>query len=219
MAEQTDTLLHEIDEELRHERYAKLWKRYGNHVIGAALALVIAVAGYQGWRAYDLSNRRAAGERLAEALRFAAADRIADAEPILAKLAAEGSADYPMLARFQQAALAAKKGDVAKAASAYRALAEDTSLPRIYRDLALIIGSYHELATADPKPLIARIEPYAADASPWRFSAREIKGFAHLRDGNRNDARTLFQQLAADPAAPQGVRARASEMLLGLGDA
>jgi hypothetical protein len=219
VAEQTDTLLHEIDEELRHERYAKLWKRYGNYVIGAALTLVIGVAGYQGWRAYDLSNRRAAGERLAEALRLAAAERIADAEPILAKLAAEGSADYPMLARFQQAALAAKKGDIAKAAAGYRALAEDTSLPSVYRDLALIIGSYHELATADPKTLIDRLEPYAADVSPWRFSAREIRGFAYLRAGNRQDARDLFQRLAADPAAPQGVRARAGEVLLGLGDA
>lgn len=217
MAEHTDTLLHEIDEELRHERYAKLWKRYGNHVIGAALALVIGVAGYQGWRAYDLSNRRAAGERLAEALRLAAAERVADAEPILAKLAAEGWADYPMLARFQQAALLAQKGDVARAVAAYRALAEDTGIGPIYRDLALVVGAYHELASAAPKELGARVARLTADNNPWRHSAREITALLALRQGERAQARELFETLAADPAAPQGVRARASELLAGLG--
>ena len=33
-------ILREVDEELRRERYQKLWERYGIYVVGAALALV-----------------------------------------------------------------------------------------------------------------------------------------------------------------------------------
>ena len=48
-----DPLLKEIDEELRHERFAKLWQRFGNWVIGVALAVVVVVAGHQGWKSYQ----------------------------------------------------------------------------------------------------------------------------------------------------------------------
>jgi hypothetical protein len=214
-----DTLLEEIDEELRQEHYAKLWKRYGNHVIGAALLIVVGVAGYQGWRHYDLTNRQAAGERLAEAMRLAAGDRLADAQQILAKLAVEGAADYPMLARFQQAALLARQGETARAVATYRQLAEDQAIDGVYRDLALVIGAYHELAIAEPKELTQRLSRLDADNNPWRHSAREIAALASLRAGERDKARELFEKLAADTAAPSGVRARASEMLIGLAKA
>ncbi|MCH7664263.1 MAG: hypothetical protein IH859_10405 [Chloroflexi bacterium] len=45
MADQTqDSFLREIEEELRQERYAKLWKKYGNYLIAAALAFVLLSA-------------------------------------------------------------------------------------------------------------------------------------------------------------------------------
>ena len=67
MADQTDGFLREIDEELRQEHYEKLWKRYGKYVIGAAVALVVTVAGYQTWRSSVTESRRAEGERFAAA--------------------------------------------------------------------------------------------------------------------------------------------------------
>ena len=35
----------EVDEELRQERAARLWRQYGSWLIAAALAVVIAVGG------------------------------------------------------------------------------------------------------------------------------------------------------------------------------
>ena len=46
----------EVDEELRRDNFAKLWKKYGRAILGLALAIVLAVAGVQGWRAYDLDQ-------------------------------------------------------------------------------------------------------------------------------------------------------------------
>ena len=39
-----ENLFKEIDEDLRQERFAKLWKKYGPYIISAAVALVL-VAG------------------------------------------------------------------------------------------------------------------------------------------------------------------------------
>ena len=52
-----DGIFREIDEELRQENFAKLWKKYGNLIIAGAIVLVVAVGGYQGWRNYDLNAR------------------------------------------------------------------------------------------------------------------------------------------------------------------
>jgi hypothetical protein len=49
VAEDTDDhLFEEIEEDLRAERYAKLWKRYGKFVIAGFIALIVGVAGFKG---------------------------------------------------------------------------------------------------------------------------------------------------------------------------
>ena len=76
VADETDNVLfREIEDELRQERAKKLWKNYGRYIIATVVALVIGVAGYQGWRTYDISSRTADGERFAAALKLA--DRLA----------------------------------------------------------------------------------------------------------------------------------------------
>ena len=45
-----DSLFREVDEEVRAERFQKLWKQYGAYVAGAAIGVVLAVAGINGWQ-------------------------------------------------------------------------------------------------------------------------------------------------------------------------
>ena len=123
MADHTqDSLLREIDEELRQEQYAKLWKRYGNHLIGAALALVLAVAGYQGWRTYDVNNRMELGERFAAAQEMAKSGETAAAAAAFAALADDAGSGYELLARLRTAAARAETGDKSGAITIYRQL-------------------------------------------------------------------------------------------------
>ncbi len=214
-----DSLFREIEEDLRHERFAKLWKRYGNYVIGAAFAVVLSVAGYQGWRAYDIATRQSDGERFAEALKLAGDNQTQAAEEAFAGLAADATKGYALLARFQEAALLAKGGERAAAAVAYEDLAADSGVDAVYRDLAVILGALHELngTGAGAGDLSNRLAPLTADGNPWRHSAKELTAVLAARAGNRTKARELFTALAADVTAPQGIRARAGEMLAILG--
>ena len=45
----SDTLIREVDEELRSDRVRKLWRQLGPWVIGGAVAVVLGVAAYQIW--------------------------------------------------------------------------------------------------------------------------------------------------------------------------
>ncbi len=212
-----DSLFREIEEDLREEHWAKLWKRYGHYAAGAVLALVLSVAGYQGWRAYDIATRQSDGERFAAALTLAGDKQTQAAAEAFAGLAADATAGYALLARFQEAALLAKRGQPAPAAAAYADLAQDPGVDAVYRDLAVILGAFHELNGPGAGDLSARLAPLTADGNPWRHSAKELTAVLAVRAGDRTKARALFTALATDVTAPQGIRERAGEMLAILG--
>ncbi len=221
MAERTedDILFEEIDDELRHDQANKLWQAYGQYVIGLCVAIVIGVGGFKGWQHYDLSTRQAAGESFAAAMQLATDNKTEDSFNALSDIAADGTAGYKMLARFSQARLMAQKNDSPGAAEAYRSLAEDASLDSLYRDMAVILGTLVELniAGTDWVGLEQRLQPLRAEISPWRFSAREISALIAQKTGGKSKARDLFKGLSDDRNAPQGVRARAQEVLSILG--
>jgi hypothetical protein len=181
-----DGLLREIDEELRQEHYAKLWKRYGNYVIAAALALVVGVAGFQIWRDIDSKARIANSEAYTLAERLIRQGKPDEAAAAFAALAADASRGYALLARFQEAAVRASQDKAQEAAAIYREIAADASVPQIYRNGAIVLGAFQELDAVD---------------------------LAAFRAGETDKARDAFRSLSQDATAPAAARARAGELL------
>lgn len=207
-----DSLFREIEEDLRQENLAKLWKKYGGVVIAAALGLVVAVAGFKAWQAYDINQREKAATIFLTASADARAGKTDEAQRAFQALAADAPGGYALLARFRSAAETAQKGDKAAAAQAYRALAADTSVTPLYRDMAEVLAALALVDSADPADLRARMARISDDANPWRFSAREITALAALRAGDTAQAHKLFAALAADPATPGAMRQRAQAL-------
>jgi hypothetical protein len=214
VAEEEDIFLREIDEDLKAERLAKIWDTYGTYAIAGALALVIGVAGTKGWQSYDLSQRMDQGERFAQAEQLVTDGKTEDALSALQGMAKDAGAGYAMLARFRAAALVGKQGDSAGAAGMYAALADDNDVNVIYRDLAVVLGALQELeSNKTGDALVARANELSKAESPWRHNAQEVQALSALGGGDTKAADEIFKQLADAAGAPQGVRARAREML------
>lgn len=214
MADEQDILLREIDEELKQENLQQIWKKYGTLIVAGSVALVTAVAGFKGWQAYDLNQRVTQGEHFAVAEKLATDGKTDAAREAFAAVATDSPAGYKMLARFQLAALSAKNGEADAAAEAYRVIADDGDVDPIYRDLAVVLGALAELdTTAGAGPLTGRADSLAGGNGPWRFSAKEVAALAALKKGDNKTARMRYDELAKDAGAPQGLRARAGEML------
>jgi hypothetical protein len=206
-------LLREIDEDLRADRYQRLWKQYGVWVIAGCVALVLGVAGAEAWKRYERGVHEKAGLRFAAALRQAATDPAA-AEQAFRTLAEEGPAGYRLLASLRAGALAAVAGDPARAASAY-GIAAATEDP-IYRDLAVILEVMAAIgggAAVSPAEAAERLAPLTADDRPLRYTARELSASLARQSSDGERARQLLQGLADDPLAPSGIRARARNLL------
>ena len=213
-----DDIIREIDDDLRADRYKRLWQRYQNYVYGAAVVLVLGVAGYEFWQQRQQAARTAEGARYAAAMDLVDRGDLAGADQALAALTHDAGRGYAALARLYDADVLAKKGDVDGALRLYDAVAKDSDADRQFRDVALLLGAAHRADHEDPASLAQRLQPVLADDSPWRFSARELIALAALHAGNAAEARTNLTSLADDAAAPPGIRGRAAELLKTLGD-
>ncbi len=207
----------EVDEDLRHDRALKLWKRFAPYVAVGALAVVALTAGVIAWRDYD---RRQAE---ADAARFlAAADLVVQGESqraaqSFAAIARDGRAGYAALARFNEAALKARGGDGAGALALYKALGADSGLAPELRQAAEFLAIQDAAATASAAEVERSLGALGAPTSPWRGLALELVAAAALRTGDSAKAREVLAQIADDATASQAIRARAAEMLAALG--
>jgi hypothetical protein len=121
-----------------------------------------------------------------------------------------------VVARFEAAALRVRAGDEAAALAAYDAIAKDTSVDPIYRDLATVLWGLHALDTVDPQAVVDRLAPVTGPDNPWHPTAIELTAIAHLKTGDRAAARTDYQKVSDDLTAPRSLRARAAQMVAAL---
>ena len=90
-------IFHEVEEDLRRDQAAAIWKKYGNLLVGAALLLVLAVAAHWGWTKYATNQQMQASS---DFLSAASTSDVKAREAALGKIAAEGGI-YGVLARLR----------------------------------------------------------------------------------------------------------------------
>lgn len=205
-------IFREIEEELRRDSLAQLWKKYGSYVIGLAVLVVFATAAVVGWRAYQDKQREAQGGEYASALDLARQGKDADAAAAFASLSQKADAGRAVLARFEEAASKVNTGDAAGAIVAYDQLASDNSVDGAFRDVATLLSARYTLDKGDPKTAIAKLQPLTVSTNAWHGLASELTALAELKSGDQAKAQKDFDSLGKDATAPQAVRQRAAAM-------
>jgi hypothetical protein len=208
-------IFREIEDELRRDNLLKLWQRYGKYVIAVAVLAIAIAGGIVAWRDHQASERRAQGARYSSALALVREGKAAEAARLFALLAREGGG-YSLLAAFEEAEILARSGDRKAAIAAYDLLAGGSGTDPEFRDLAVLLSVMHGLPDGDPKAAVERLRKLSASGNPWRASALDLTAAAKLKSGDRGGALEIYQQLADDLSAPQGLRARAAEMAAAL---
>jgi hypothetical protein len=202
-----ETIFREVDEELRGDRLRALWRRFGPYIIGAAVAVVLVVAVNEGWKWWQESNAARSSDQFYAALELAEAGDVAAAQAALNDVAAQGTGDYPTLARFRQASLLAKEGNTEAAVAAYDALATAQTNPRL-RELALVFAGSLLVDSGDVAAVQQRVGGLAVEGHPMRNAAREAIGLAQYKAGDLNGALATLQQIMLDGTAGEDVQGR-----------
>jgi hypothetical protein len=205
-----ESLIREVDEEVRQEEYKKLWDRYGTAFTALAVLIVLSVGGFEGWKYWQRQQAEQASVVYLDAARKAAEDKFDDA---LAALAAVKQDGFGQLAKLTEAAVLAEKGDTAKALEIYKAFAAAPGSDPTLADLAAIRAGYLQVDTATPDELLTSLGKYDRDGNVWRHAAREIFGLSAYRIKDHAMADRYMNSLFADPETPDAMRQRAQAMI------
>lgn len=210
-------IFREVDEDVRKERYGKLWKKFGRYLIAGVAAIVLGTVAVVAWTTYQKSVKDDRGDRFAAAMALARGGSSGQAAASFAALADDAGGGLGALARLQEAAALIEAGDRAAAVAAYDRLAEDGSSDRLLRDMARLLAAMHSLDNASTEELTDRLAPLVRDDNPYRYSAREMQALVSYRAGDVTGALSELRALADDPDAPPGLRQRAAELITALG--
>ncbi|HZY68086.1 MAG TPA: tetratricopeptide repeat protein [Devosia sp.] len=202
-----DTLLREVDDELRRDRMRQLWRRSAPFVFGAAVAVILLVAGYEGWNWYTESNASRSSDQFYAAAEAADGEDLAAAEAALNQVIADGSGAYPALAEFRRASLLAQQGKTAEAVAAYDSLSTGQSNPYL-REVALVMAGHLLIDGGDVAAVEQRVGGSITPESPMRNAAREVLGLAQYKAGQLDAAMTTFQAILDDPLASADLQSR-----------
>ncbi|TNB47573.1 tetratricopeptide repeat protein [Martelella lutilitoris] len=213
MANQDDSFIREVNEELRSDRMKDAWRRFGRYLIAAAVLLVVGTAGWRGYEYWQAREAAQSGDVFLTALNQIEAGDLDAAEKTLAELESEGHGSYPVLAELRSATLLSEAGDTAAAVSAFSTIGKDRSVPEAIRDAAKLRAGWLLVDTGTYEQVSAEVEELANDGNPFRFSAREILGLSAYAHQDYARAQEWFEDVANDPEAPRNVLNRAQILL------
>ena len=215
--EVNETLLREVDEDLRRDQVRDFFVENRAFLIALVVLFLAAVGGLFWWQNHQRTKAGEEVEQLARVSRDLATRDFASAPAALQPLKESSNVGISASAIFTAAAVDLEKGDQKAALAKYRGLAADDDLPQAYRDIALIRQTALEFDQMKPDEVIARMKPLAVPGGPWFGSAGEMTALALVKQGKKAEAGKLFAAVARDKSVPQSLRARSVQIASSLG--
>ncbi len=210
-------IFREVNDELKRDRASELARKYGPYFIGVAVAIVLGTLGYNLWRDWDLERRSERSDQFNAALELATDGQNDAAVAALAELG-EPDGGYGTLAVFERARLLAEDGRLDEALAAWEALAASDAAGPALQGVARLFFVMHQIDDGDPVELRAMLAPLFVAGNGFRPLALELNAVLSLRQGDRDEARRIYTEIADDLTAPPGLRARAAQVLASLAE-
>jgi hypothetical protein len=202
------SFLQEIDESLRADKLQIYLERYGKLFVAGAVLIVLLTGASVMWKNHLNALDSDATDKIFEAKTQAEAGKTAEAAAILEQVAANGRPSAA-LALMREGMIWDAKGDRTKALDCYRRASTLSGADAAMKDKARLAAAI--LATNDGK---AADDAEAASAGrPFAGAFGELQAVQLLNQGKTAEAQTLLKAVKDNPAASQGERERASELL------
>ena len=207
-----DLLLGEVNDDLRRDRFLKLWKRGRRPLFYAAILLVIGTAASSIYDYFREQKAQAAMDQLTIGRAAFNKGDYATASKAFNALAAETSGDLNDMARLWQARSFAGQGKKDEAVTTLIALAEKPAgSDLLWRDLACL--RLEGLAAA-------KVPKTCGDTgdSPLKMQRNEWRVAQLVEQGKVEEARSLLKTIIVGAVQNSSERQRAQALLTSLGE-
>ncbi|MBR9766254.1 MAG: hypothetical protein GYB53_22750 [Rhodobacteraceae bacterium] len=207
---QTDSFIDEVNEEVRRDRLYGLLRRYG----WIAVVAVLAIVGGAAWNEWQKAREQARAEAFGDAVLDALDEPESDARiAALDAVPAETPGQAALAAFLASSEAAAGAEDPERAAAALDGL----QLDGIYGDIAAFKKLILEAGVMPAEDRREGFRSLAAPGNPLRLLAEEQIALTHVEEGATDEAVKVLQSILDDAEVTQGLRQRASQLIVALG--
>jgi hypothetical protein len=200
-------IFREVEEDVRRERFEKLWKAYGNYIIAALVLVFVGIGAWQLWDRHEQQERAKVAATFIAAQRITNPQAAASAFVDIARTAPKG---YATIARLSEAAAMFASGQQSSAIDLYKQIAKDDS--GSIGMIARLRASWALADSASRNELEDLLKPLNQPGNAWRENAQEVLAYADYRAMDVKSAQAKYSALAVDPEAPDALRRRAEVM-------
>jgi hypothetical protein len=193
----------ELEEDIREERLYTLWNKYGNYIIGLALAIVLATVGYSLWNYFRKQNQQNAYMTYSQALDLMHQGKKEKAIKAFQNLAKDGGG-YGKLAQLFEASL------LPNPEALYTQISQENAMDPALSNLAKILMAARSLN--NPASL-ASIDPLTAPNNAWAPLSLELLAFSDLKRGDEAKAAERYLHILKEPHTTSDEQTRVGMML------
>ncbi|MTH62686.1 tetratricopeptide repeat protein [Paracoccus shanxieyensis] len=211
MANQNDSFIDEVTDDLRRDRLFKAMRRFG----WIPIVLILAVVGGAIWRENAASRAEAEARAWGDAVLAAqdAPDRVA----AFSGIDAQGSAGRAMLGQMLAAGAQADAGQGAEASKRLLDAAATVSDDPILHDMAVLKAVMVAGPSMDAAERDRLLSDLSKPGAPFELLALEQKAVALIGAGRTEDAIMLIRQIQQKSGLSEPLRRRLAEMMITLG--
>jgi hypothetical protein len=180
-------------------------------VVGGAILIVVAVAGWRGYQYWQNQRATQAGAAFEAAITLSEQNKHAEAAAAFTKLAADAPSGYRVLARLRAAA-EASVADPQAGIKLYDAIGADPAVDQTEQDLAKTRAAALLVDTASYDEMRQRLEPLTGAGRTFRHTARDLLAFSAWHGKDDAAARQWIELIANDAETPSSIRSRAETL-------
>ncbi|GAK34045.1 hypothetical protein JCM17846_05380 [Iodidimonas nitroreducens] len=211
MAEESDIIFREVDEDVRRAQMLALWRKHGLSFVLAVVFIIAIVVGWQLWTNMRESALRDASDLFATSIEKAAQQAPEQAVASFAELTKDLDGGYELMAGLQHGSALLAANNPAEAALAYDQVAQKAS-DRHVQAFAAYLAASAKLKAGQLDEAEAQLQALAMPDQPLYYSASELLAIIQINLNDLDAARSTLASLTEDPATPPAMAARASEL-------
>ena len=206
-------IFNEVDEDIRKERYKKLWSRYGKYLIGLVISIILIYSINQ----YLVSKNIADNKKLLDVY-FAAAEDIEKNQLEIAyenlnKIYNDKNNTLAAFSAFKLSETYLENNNKIDSIAVLENIFSNNSLETIYRELALykyIMINFDVLDINDIESKVSIINDKESQLKPY---FEELLGIKYITIGNKSKASFIFDELSSSENTPFDLKVRLEKLI------
>lgn len=195
----SNELFREIEEDIKRERWDKLWHSFGKVMVGVSLIIILITIGVVIWQNHTQSKAMEKTSEFIKGIDRLNIENYKGAVPVFEKLSEDMDSSYYGLSLLRKAQAQNALSDHEGAYKTYKALAEHD---HVFGELARMMLPPEGKDV--PKPRIG---------APFFYAQSEARAWQLLHVGSNENAIAQFLALYRDKDTPFSMRNRVTEVL------